>query len=350
MPEADDNKAASAWSGHAAAAKATPDVASQALSHALRKRGQLTAPAGSRVWLLLTPHFRHCVAACLERLARESRSLHLVGCLANGIFSDEDWSLDGPMAVVLIEPPPPAGDRWRLTLAAPNALAGDWAHDGKLRIGGIAGDATGVGPYCLWQGRHISAGRLDLPCRRPRWLQADGFVPDGPRQRVSASDGLLLTGLNGRPALPLLAHWLQDSGSEQRLWQGAMLHEPDHPRQGRWLALLGRDEARQGLLLGGHAPRDAELVWGHQDPALTAARLADGLTQLARLRRPAFALVFASQHGGAFGGTGEDPYWQAVRTALPGVPFAGFYGNGQLLPLARGIQVIDNGMLAVLFD
>lgn len=348
MPDQPPINPSTAYSGYAHGAKASPDVASKALQHALGKRGVLTLSGHWRIWLLLTPHFQHCIAACVDRVARESGSLNVVGCLANGVFSDDDWSLDSPGAVVLLEPSPVRSARWRLTLAAPNALEGDWKTDGKLRLGGIAGDATGSGPYCLWQGRHISAGRIDLPSRQPRWLLADGFTPDGPRHRVSASRGLSISGLNGMPALPQLTHWLKPEASGSR-WQGARWQDAAGSSS-RWLPLIGREHATNAILLAGETSPGDQLTWGHQDANLATERLQRGLARMFGKRKPAYALAFASQHGGAYAGSGTDPFWQAMRTSLAGVPFAGFYGNGQLAPLAKGLQVLDNSVLVVLFD
>ncbi|MBE9610156.1 FIST C-terminal domain-containing protein [Chitinilyticum piscinae] len=348
MPQHTAEQAQIAYSGFAHAARATPAVATQALQRARSQSPTLALTGNWRVWLLLSSHFQHCASACVEQVARETGSLNVVGCLASGVFSDEDWSLDSPAAVVLLERLLPSHPRWRVTLAAPNALEGDWQRDGKLRLGGIAGDATGGGPYCLWQGRHISAGRIDLPCRQPRWLLVDGFIPDGPTHRVSASDGLHVTRLNGLPALPQLQHWLQ-MHQHERASIGARW-TPAGSRHSRWLALVGQDAARQSLLLAAATHAGDRLTWGQQHPAQSARRLSQELARFYRQRRPGFALAIANQQGGAYSGGGRDPVWQALREGLPGVPFAGFYGNGQLAPLAKGLQVLDNSVLVILFD
>lgn len=333
---------APAATGLAHAGRALPRLAAQAVEEALSRLGRARA---GKIVLFLSSDFAHDPQPAIIAAARAGQTLAVAGCTALGVFSEEDWLLDVPAAcaLVLADEPAPEPEAPRLVLAAPNTLDLAWLGQGTPCYGGIAGDASGMGPYKVWrQGRVLPEGRCELILPAPNSITISrALMPMGQLHAVTDIEGFDLKTLDGRHAAATLlraAHPLPP------------LHE---------LALATVDPQ-------GHIGDCAPLVSINNDGGVTvAARLRPGqqvrwmrhtadaacsdMENLSKQATPAFALVFSCAGRGAALHDGIDREWMALRKVWPNTPFAGFYGNGQIAPVAGSNQLLHRSVVVAGF-
>ena len=333
-------------SGYAYGPRATPQVAIAAVSSAMARGGLSHA---GRIFLFLSTHFQYEINTTLRAVTQVTGSFDIFGASAAGVFSDQDWSLDAPAAAAIVLPaqmPANASTNSHFALAAPNAINQQWLNRGGQRFGGIAGDATGNGAYAIWQNGRQQADFVETELTPRDIILSQGFHALSPHYRISASNGLMLESLNDAAAYPTLLPWLR-----QYDLHNLMAGIGDSPSDMMWIPVIGVDEHKQAIMLAHEIPVGMSLCWGHFDSTAASQDLGLQLmTQLAGRTQPKWGLAF-SGHRRAMAGSGiTEPDWNALRSALPGVPFAGFYGNGQIAPLAKSNQVVDNSVLVALFD
>ncbi|WP_182075101.1 FIST N-terminal domain-containing protein [Deefgea sp. CFH1-16] len=331
-------------SGYAHGPRPTPQVAIAAVSAAMARGG--LSQAGS-IYLFLSMHFQHDISNCLRAVTQVTGSFDIFGASAAGVFSDQDWSLDAPAAAALVLPAqmqrPSSSDYF--SLAAPNTINSQWLNQGGRRFGGIAGDATGQGAYAIWQQGRPHTGFIQTPLTPRDIIVSQGFQALSPFYTITASNGLMLDSLEHQPAYLTLKPWLNLHPLHHLM---AGLNDGTHTT---WIPVIGVDERKQSVMLAHAAPPAMQLCWGHFDSQSASHDL--GLQLMRRLAgkpQPKWALII-SGHRRVIAGNGlHEPDWSAIRCALPGVPFAGFYGNGQIVPLAKSNQVVDNSVVIALFD
>ena len=172
--------------GLATGAKASADLAGQAVKDALDKLG---VDRANSVLLFLTEAFASNPEAAIKAAAKAASTMQIIGCSAPGIFTDEDWVLDGAAVAAMVF----TGDaileaathtnhhpELLLTLVAPNAINATWLAADTPKFGGVSGDATGQGPFSVWQnGKGSTQGLCEILLRHTRGA-------------VSASHGLRL--------------------------------------------------------------------------------------------------------------------------------------------------------------
>lgn len=332
-------------SGYAHGPRATAQVAIAAVSSAMARGGLSQA---GRIYLFLSSHFQQDIDATLRAVTQVTGSFDIFGASAAGVFSDQDWSLDAPAAAALVLP---AGldtnaDDSFFALAAPNTINQHWLHRGGQRFGGIAGDATGNGAYAIWQNARQHNGYVETPLTPRDIVISQGFQALSPRYTITASHGLMLATLDNAAAFPTLRPWLR-----QYDLHNLMAGISGVTQETQWIPVIGIDEHKQSIMLAQELPPGASLCWGHFDSAAASQDL--GLQLMSRLAgrtQPRWGLVFSGHRRGMAGSGINEPDWNVLRSALPGVPFAGFYGNGQIVPLAKSNQVVDNSVLVALFD
>jgi hypothetical protein len=333
-------------SGYAHGPRATPQVAIAAVSSAMARGGLSHA---GRIFLFLSTHFQYEINTTLRAVTQVTGSFDIFGASAAGVFSDQDWSLDAPAAAAIVLPaqmPANKSIESHFALAAPNAINQQWLNRGGQRFGGIAGDATGNGAYAIWQNGRQQPDFVETPLTPRSIILSQGFQALSPNYRISASNGLMLETLNDAAAYPTLLPWLR-----QYDLHNLMAGIGDSPSDMLWIPVIGVDEQKQAIMLAHEIPVGMSLCWGHFDSAAASQDLGLQLmSQLAGRAQPQWGLAF-SGHRRAMAGSGiTEPDWNVLRSALPGVPFAGFYGNGQIAPLAKSNQVVDNSVLVALFD
>src|SRR5512141_765638 len=193
---------------------ADPHLAQEAVRQALERLG---AERAKSVLLFLTGHFSRDPTPAIHAAARTAQTTQIAGCTAVGVYTEDDWVIDVPAAAALVfgaadagEPSPAldaAADDWLLSLAGPTAVSRDWLALPGRRVGALAGDGTGRGPFPVWSsGKVLDAGRLDLHLPWPdcRVTVSPGLTPLSALLGVTEVKDFDLLRVGHKPALAAL--------------------------------------------------------------------------------------------------------------------------------------------------
>lgn len=349
---------------------ASDKLAYQAVSAAMQKAG--LGIAGS-VLLFLTPEFAREPQAALRAAAKAANCTQVVGCSAPGIFTEEDWVLDAPAAAAMVfgsgvslavrhgEP----GDELLLTLAAPNAIHTEWLDKPGRRFGGVSGDATGQGAFCVWQGGNVAqSGRCELAVQGAQGVAgvSQGIRPLSQQPFVvTQSDGYDVKLLGGQTALNVLARELplelrpHDSLPLHLLMAGITYGDSEAAiDEGRYrlVPIVSVDPHEGSVTLSVPVADGERLFWAMRQP-LAAERdmrlTLDGL-QLELGAPPDFGLCFPCMGRGPYFYGGVDRDLQLIQQRFPGMPFIGFYGNGEIAPFNGSNQLFQYAAVLGLFS
>ncbi|MDP2832136.1 MAG: FIST C-terminal domain-containing protein [Pseudomonadota bacterium] len=337
-------------SGLAQGRRAEPALATQAVETAMQRAGLSHAQA---VLLYLSADFAHDPQPAITAAARAGNCLQVAGCTAAGVFSDEDWVLDAPAAVALV-----LGDGLSLqtavadtdpvlTFAAPNALDMHWLMGGGARYGGVSGDASGQGPYTVWSGgRAQQAGRCELALAGAdlRVGVSQGIRPLSQPASIGQVEGHDVRMVGGQSALASLARELPlserapDRIPTHLLLAGVTYGEPKHAlEEGRFhlLPVISANANDRSVTVAGQLTPGLDLFWAMRQPKAAEhdmRAMLDRLSQGAN-GKPRFGLIFPCMGRGPYFYGGVDRDLQILKERCPGMPFAGFYGNGEIAHL-----------------
>jgi len=303
----------------------------------------------------------------------------VVGCTGAGLLTEREWVLDSPGAAALVfgepaglEPvlPRPEGGAGRirrdatvLSFATPCHLDPERTTTGDRRIGAIASDLFGHGPFAVWSGARANPdGRVDV---RVRGFDAASALAPGvrPLSRPAAvvrASGPELLRLGGQPALTSLVRSLPTELRQERrlpvnrLMCGITSGDPATAvREGRFRLdpLVGADTATRSITVATPLDPGQHVFWAlrdrnaaEQDMDTAIDRAAEGLGAM-----PDFGLLFPCvSRGPAFYGH-EDRDLDLLRGRFPGLPVVGFYGNGEIAPGPRGSHVHQYAAVVALF-
>ena len=330
---------------------ADPHLAHAAVSEALAR---LKADRAQSVVLFLTGHFARDPAPAIHAAARVAQTTQIAGCTAVGVYTEKDWVIDVPAAAALVfvadvdgeEPMPalePLRDDWLLSLAGPGSISRDWLGLPGRRIGALAGDGTGRGPFPVWSsGKLLDAGRLDLhlPWKSCSVTVSPGLTPLSPLLGVTEVRDFDLLKVSHRPALSaLVAQALPHlEGGQPFPWHRLLLaRAEDEPR----LALASGDyelipvlgvNANRSLLVGGKLLEGDRVFSVLREPQFAKQELDAKLTSGRSGTPPSFALLFSCAGRGPAFFDGKDADWDNVKRLYPDTPMIGFYGNGEIAP------------------
>lgn len=209
-------------------------------------------------------------------------------------------------------------------------------------VGGLAADgerfeATLIGVDDRLGANRVAAVGLYGQAIRFGHGTDSGFVPFGPRRRITRAHGNVLFELDGRPALDLYKRYL---GDEARSLPGSALHfpllvwDPADPSSAVVRTVLAIDSRQQSLTFAGSVPE------GHSAQLMrsTLERLASGAANAARLARSRneqaeLALLVSCIGRRLVMGQRFEAEIDAVQEALGRqLPFLGFYSYGEICP------------------
>lgn len=325
---------------------ATPDLAADAVLFALTRAGLDIAEG---VLLFLSADFASNPLPAIKAASRAANCIQVAGCTSVGLFTEEDWVLDAPAAAAMVfgdgieMRPAIPDDDWRLAMAAPNAVDTSWLMQPGRRYGGVSGDATGQGPYTVWQNSRPAPGRrseLAFPTTRCHVGVSRGIQPLSEPQIVDRAIGHDVQSIGGQSALDNLARGLPlDATDSTRfplhlVMAGIVQGAPENAlTEGRYnvAPILSTNLHGRSVTLSTRVqPRD-HLFWAIRQP-MAAER--DMQLMLDRLTEdesgpPAFGLSFPCMSRGAYFYGGVDRDLDAVTERFPGMPLIGFYGNGE---------------------
>lgn len=353
--------------GLAIGKEATPALAREAVMQAM-KRADLEIASG--VLLFLTSEFARNPVPSLRAAAAAASCLEVMGCSAPGIFTEQNWVVDGPAAAAMVfggdirllpgQQAQPGGPL--LALAAPNGINITWLSKPGERFGGISGDATGQGPFSVWQhGKGAPGGHCEAHLSG---VEARVGVSHGVRvlsepRPVTAAQGYDLIFLDGKPALDTLQRAfapLQDARGEGLPMHRLMLGVADTPEDAmhghyRLVALVCANEAERSVTLATRVEPGQLVFWLLREPDAAQRDLERTVLNMQREipAPPSFGLLFSCLGRGPYFYNGVDRDLELMQRMLPGLPLIGFYGNGEIAPINGKNELLQYSAVLGLF-
>jgi len=302
------------------------------------------------VVLYLSSDFARDPQPAIAAAARAGGCTQVAGCTAAGVFDQHDWVLDAPAAAALVLGdgahlhPQHADSHSVLTFCAPNALDLAWLQSGPPRFGGVSGDATGQGLFSVWQNARLrDDGRAELSLHGAdsRIDFSQGIQPltqPQPLDRVAGHDVQVI---GGRKALPSLAAELPLSVRAPAripthlLMAGIPYGDPHNAvAEGRFhlLPVVAVNSDDQSVTIAGQLSPGQALFWALRKPKAAADDMSAMLDRFdaATAAPPRFGLMFPCMGRGPMFYGGEDRDQKILAERYPGLPFIGFYGNGEI--------------------
>lgn len=341
---------------------ATVALAEKAVQTAMKKARTSQANA---ILLMLSTHFSHMLQETILAVAHQAQTTQVMGCTANGFFTEDDWVLDCPAVAVMalagdvqINFADQANTSEVLTIAAPNAINAAWLNNGKMRYGGVSGDATGQGKYVVWQNaKGEMIGRAECVFSGVHSVSAPshGLTLLSEPATVQEASGFDLIQTNQLNALSHLRNsWGNFSPTELPLHRLMLLYTDNAVdfSQGifQQTSLISLNETKKSVTLSHPLKAGQQVVLAVRDAKNAQADLTK-TTQLlldSTAQPPAFALMFSSMGRGPFE-DGIDHDLNTVTRLLKKTPILGFYGNGiithigdenQLLPYSVVLNIL----------
>lgn len=326
--------------------------AQQAVRHAMARAGIERA---SSVLLYLTPEYAHDPAPALRAAAREANCAQVVGATGAGLLTNEEWLLDSPGAAAMVLggdmhlDPRGVHDAGSLviSLATPAGVTDRWLRQPVPRIGAIAADTVGQGPFAVWHAaRVVPDGEVHVCVRGARAATgvAQGIRALSQPAPVAEVEGYDVLRVGGHSALQGLVRSLPPGVREleriplHAIMCGVTFGEPRNAiSAGRYRLnhIVAADPEAHSVTLSARLQPGERVFWAVRDRLAAeqdmSSVLRNGRRQLDG--DPDFALLFPCiGRGPTFFGS-RDWDLELVRERFPGMPTIGFYGNGELAPI-----------------
>ena len=162
------------------------------------------------MFLFLTDDHLRSLQPALSTAARVSRCTQIFGCSAMGLFTEQDWTVDSSGAAALVVgngasiglSGEAGSDRTLISLATPGAASVEWLNQDVLKLGAIASDSAGRGPFQIWShGRVQEAGTASCNLEGVRLdaVVAQGVRPLTAPMEVAEANGFNLVRLGKYP-------------------------------------------------------------------------------------------------------------------------------------------------------
>ncbi len=343
---------------------ATPALAAQAVHSAMQKAAINTPSA---VLLFLSSEFANNPEPAIKAAAKMAGCTQIIGCSAPGIFTEEDWILDSPAAAAMVfsdgatlSTTDKKNTALLLTLAAPNAINNTWLKQPILRFGGISGDATGHGPFSVWQnGKGLQQGYCEVAIQHAACAvkASHGLkILSTPKQVTHAKQYQLQTVNHIDATNSLHLAWQEHSPSNKDIpyhqlvviygkHQEAIIQKADYH-----VATIIANDDKTMTLSKILQPGDW-LSWAIRD--VNAAQMdiikkANEL-RLALTSEPSFAMLFSCLGRGPTFYNGSDQDLELIKTLFPTLPVIGFYGNGEIAPISDKTEILQYAAVLGLF-
>lgn len=353
--------------GLAIGQEAGPALAREAVAQAMQAADLTIA---NSVLLFLTSEFARDPIPALRAAAAAASCMDVMGCSALGIFTEQNWVVDAPAAAAmvfggdarLLPAANPQLGQSLLALTAPNGINITWLSRPGARFGGVSGDATGQGPFSVWQhGKGVPRGHCEALMDG---VQSAIGTSHGVRilsqpKPVTAVHGYDLVFLDGKPALESLrrACGVRHAGDDAMLpMHRLMLGIADSKASAmhgnyRLAALVCANEAERSVTLATRLEPGQLVFWLLREPDAAQRDLEETVLRLqGQLEQPpSFGLLFSCLGRGPYFYNGVDRDLELMRELLPGMPLIGFYGNGEIAPVNGVNELLQYSAVLGLF-
>lgn len=345
---------------------ADPALAAQAVELAMKKSG-IKSP--SAVLLFLSAEFASDPESAIKAAAKAASCTQIIGCSATGIFTEEDWILDSPAAAAMVfsdtasltvvkgESDAPL----LLTLTAPNAMNSTWLNKSSLRFGGISGDATGQGPFSVWEnGKGATQGYCEIIINHARAAIAasHGLKNISAPKTITKTNGYELLSIDDIDAVSSLTNaWQQSDKHEQELpyHQLAAIYASNYKtlNEGEYnvATIITSDESNGAITLSKQLQAGDCMCWALRDVNAAQIDIVKTATKLGQQLNddPTFALLFSCLGRGPSFYDGSDQDLELLKTLFPSLPIIGFYGNGEIAPISGKNEMLQYSAVLGLF-
>ena len=353
--------------GLAKGQQASPTLAAQAVQMAMQK-ADISQPCS--VLLYLTTEFATNPQPAIKAAASIASTTQIMGCSASGIFTEDEWVLDGAAAAAMVfshdvlthHASNRLESEYLLTLAAPSALNATWLDSGKPRFGGVSGDATGRGPFSVWHdGKGVTQGYCELAIQHGRIAvgASHGLKQLASPRKVTASLGFDLVSIANVDALNSLmsacqAAEIPHDNIPYHLLMVAYASSAKALNAGeyRLASIVMSNEDHHTITLSQTIPTGSWICWtmrdtqaAQQDIRHTAQTLSTALGQA-----PDFGLLFSCLGRGPYFYDGDDLDLTTLKAQFPRMPIIGFYGNGEIAPMMGGNTLLAYSAVLGLFS
>lgn len=362
-------------------ASANADLAAQAVQNAMLK-AELTVC--NSVLLFLTSEFASDPLPAIKAAAKVAQCTQIIGCSATGIFTEEDWILDGPAAAVMVfggklhlqhaGPSAKHTSQPLLTITAPNAINSTWLNHDMARYGGVSGDATGQGPFSVWQNAKGEVkGFIEATVEGAivstqashglRMLTAPQTIKE-----VSGYDIYKLEKPVANAYTQLLKAWQLYTHDNSPLPLHRLMAvyannaEEIAAQQYQQTNIISVDADTNCITLAQPLQKDQTICWGLRDTETAKADLTlvcdlvlNNLTavtehnDVAVKPSPDFGLLFSCVGRGPYFYGGVDQDLKIIQQQFPNMPLLGFYGNGEIAHIHGKNQLLPYSAVLSVF-
>ncbi|MFM9835135.1 MAG: FIST C-terminal domain-containing protein [Methylophilaceae bacterium] len=355
--------------GLAIGKSAKPELASQAVAAAMAKANIHTP---SSVLLFLTSEFAANPQSAIKAAAKTASCTQIIGCSASGIFTEEDWVLDSAAAAAMV-----FSDDFKLavtgehcitdtilTIAAPNAINSTWLNmpiSGRAvaRFGGVSGDATGHGPFSVWQnGKGATQGFCELVIQNAKAAigASHGLKMISKPQKITKTNGHDMCSIaNIHALLSLFSAWQKHSKSPIPFHQLVAVYSSKATQIERGdyniASIISGNEKDHSVTLTKTLKEGEWLCWALRDidaAQIDIVKTASELKQQLSVE-PAFALMFSCLGRGPYFYDGTDQDLALLKALFPKLPMIGFYGNGEIAPMHGVNELLQYSAVLGLF-
>jgi small ligand-binding sensory domain FIST len=352
--------------GLAFASIAKPELAAQAVTRAMQKAG-IKNPTS--VLLFLSSEFAADPQPAIKAAAKAANCTQIIGCSATGIFTEEDWILDSPAAAAMVFSDitlsavnTTVKAPLALTLAAPNAIDSTWLNKPGLRFGGISGDASGHGPFSVWQnGKGSTQGYCEIAIHHANHAVAasHGLKIISTPRKITQTNNYDLLSLDRIDALAdLHTIWDQQHKTDKQLpyHQLIAIHAKKSVQLARneynMASIISCNEENNSITLSYSLQEGDWLSWAVRDTDAAQIDIVKTATTLKTQlnAKPTFALLFSCLGRGPYFYDGGDQDLALLKVLFPKLPIIGFYGNGEIAPLLGKNQLLQYSAVLGLFS
>ena len=250
-----------------------------------------------------------------------------------------------------------------LALAAPSAVNRQWLGAPGQRVGGISGDATGHGPYKVWSNGKVNPlGRCELYLHGSKGIigVSHGIRALTEPMWVTTSNGFDMISLNRQPALNLLVRELPLEVREMEhiplhlIMAAEVFGDSDSAlAEGRYrlIPVVATNPDDRSVTLASKLEEGQKMFWALRQPLAAERNMRVSLTRTEQMLEgvPDFAIIASSAARGPSFYGGKDRDLLVATQLYPGMPFIGFYGNGEIACINASNQLLEYATVFGLF-